>query len=115
MSGFDIGDPYGLGGLPQEALKPARLLGDQDVSRPSIPGGGGTELDFGSALADALREVQSLRQETKEKADAIARGEPVEIHDVMAAAEEAAISLELLVEIRNKLTDAYRTVMNMQV
>jgi flagellar hook-basal body complex protein FliE len=32
----------------------------------------------------------------------------------MAAAEEAAISLEFLVEIRNKLTDAYRAVMNMQ-
>jgi flagellar hook-basal body complex protein FliE len=32
----------------------------------------------------------------------------------MAASEEASISLELLVQIRNKLTDAYRTVMNTQ-
>ena len=31
----------------------------------------------------------------------------------MAASEEAAISLELLVEIRNKLTEAYRSVMTM--
>ncbi|MCC6651299.1 MAG: flagellar hook-basal body complex protein FliE, partial [Candidatus Eisenbacteria bacterium] len=31
-----------------------------------------------------------------------------------AASEEAAISLELLVEVRNKLTEAYRTVMNIQ-
>jgi flagellar hook-basal body complex protein FliE len=33
----------------------------------------------------------------------------------MAAAEEASLSLELLVETRNKLTDAYRTLMNLQV
>jgi hypothetical protein len=43
------------------------------------------------------------------------RGEPVELHQVMAAAEEASLSLELLVETRNKLTDAYRTLMNLQV
>ncbi len=45
---------------------------------------------------------------------AFLRGDAVELHDLMAAAEEASISLELLVETRNKLTDAYRTVMNMQ-
>jgi flagellar hook-basal body complex protein FliE len=31
----------------------------------------------------------------------------------MAASEEASISLEMLVELRNKLMDAYKTVMNM--
>jgi flagellar hook-basal body complex protein FliE len=31
----------------------------------------------------------------------------------MAAAEEASISLEMLVELRNKLTDAYKTVVSM--
>jgi len=34
---------------------------------------------------------------------------------VMAASEEAGIALNFLVEMRNKLTDAYRTVMNMQI
>jgi flagellar hook-basal body complex protein FliE len=38
----------------------------------------------------------------------------VEIHDVMAATEEAGIALDMLIEIRNKLTDAYRSVMQMQ-
>jgi flagellar hook-basal body complex protein FliE len=45
---------------------------------------------------------------------AFLRGEPVELHQVMAASEEASISLELMVEIRNKLIEAYRTVMNVQ-
>lgn len=43
------------------------------------------------------------------------RGEPVELHQVMAASEEAGIALEFLVEMRNKVTDAYRSVMNMQI
>ncbi len=32
----------------------------------------------------------------------------------MAAAEEAGIALDLLIEVRNKLVEAYRTVINMQ-
>jgi flagellar hook-basal body complex protein FliE len=32
----------------------------------------------------------------------------------MAATEEAGIALEMLIEIRNKVTDAYRTLINMQ-
>jgi flagellar hook-basal body complex protein FliE len=32
----------------------------------------------------------------------------------MASAEEASISLSMLVEVRNKFLDAYRTVINMQ-
>jgi flagellar hook-basal body complex protein FliE len=32
----------------------------------------------------------------------------------MAATEEAGIALEMLIEVRNKFTEAYRTVINMQ-
>jgi flagellar hook-basal body complex protein FliE len=42
------------------------------------------------------------------------RGEHVEMHEVMAATEEAGIALEMLVELRNKVTDAYRSLINMQ-
>ncbi len=43
-----------------------------------------------------------------------ARGEPVELHQVMASSEEATLSLQMLVEVRNKFLDAYHTVINMQ-
>jgi flagellar hook-basal body complex protein FliE len=42
------------------------------------------------------------------------RGENVELHQVMAATEEASISLDLMVELRNKVTEAYRTLVAMQ-
>ena len=70
---------------------------------------------FGDALKAALGDVSQLQGDAKDLIAAFVRGEPVEVHQVMAAAEEAALSLELLVEIRNKLTEAYRTVINMQV
>ncbi len=45
---------------------------------------------------------------------AIAAGENVERHQVMAASEEAGLALDLLVEMRNKVVEAYRTMINMQ-
>lgn len=69
---------------------------------------------FGDLLARALGDVSQLQADAKDAIGAFLRGEPVELHQVMAATEEASLSLELLVEIRNKLSEAYRSVMNMQ-
>lgn len=70
---------------------------------------------FGDLLKRALGDVTGMQERKEDMIGAFLRGEPVELHQVMAAAEEASLSLELLVETRNKLTDAYRSIMNMQV
>ena len=75
----------------------------------------GSSVSFADTLKSALGEVSQLQGDAKDIIAAFVRGEPVEVHQIMAAVEEAAISLELLVEIRNKLTEAYRTVVNMQI
>lgn len=74
----------------------------------------GNDGSFGDLFTQALNDASGLQDNAKDMIGAFLRGEPVELHQVMAASEEAAISLELLVEVRNKLAEAYRTVMNMQ-
>jgi flagellar hook-basal body complex protein FliE len=69
---------------------------------------------FKDTLARAIGDISNIQNEATNAADALARGEQVEIHEVMALSEEANLSLELLVEVRNKLAEAYRTIMNMQ-
>ena len=80
--------------------------------RPGQTGTGGAS--FGDTLKDALGEVSDVQDNAQDIVAAYLRGDQVELHQVMAATEEAGIALELLVEIRNKLTEAYRTVINMQ-
>lgn len=81
---------------------------------PSVsgPAGGG---GFADQLRRAVNEVGEVQQTRDDLFAAFMRGEPVDLAQVMAAAEEASISLEVLVEIRNKLQDAYRTIMSIQV
>lgn len=71
-------------------------------------------VSFGDTLKNAIGNVQQAQDSAADYAARFTRGEPVELHQVMASAEEASISLEMLVEVRNKFLDAYRTVVNMQ-
>ncbi|MBD3160984.1 MAG: flagellar hook-basal body complex protein FliE [Candidatus Eisenbacteria bacterium] len=97
-----------------EAIRPGQSIlrrGDILPERVSPRGDG---LDFSDLLKKAINDASDLQADAKGLIEAFLRGEPVEIHQLMAAAEEASLSLELLVELRNKLTDAYRTIMTLQ-
>ena len=42
-------------------------------------------------------------------------GEPVELHRVIMAGQQAGLAFELMMGVRNKVVEAYREVMRMQV
>ena len=69
---------------------------------------------FGDTLTKAINQVSDAQDDSAELVQKFIRGEPVELHQVMAASEEAGIALEMMVELRNKFTDAYRALINMQ-
>lgn len=69
---------------------------------------------FGDALKSMLGDAQQLQEQSADAIGSFLRGEPVEIHEVMAAVEEAGIALDFLIQLRNSLTEAYRTVIGMQ-
>ena len=82
---------------------------------PSIGAGEETSgPSFSDTLKKAIEDISAAQDNADATVQAYLRGEPVELHQVMAASEEAGIALELLVELRNKLTEAYRTIVNMQ-
>jgi flagellar hook-basal body complex protein FliE len=96
-------------------IRPDLLPGIRAIDRlpdqlRAAPGGA----SFGDLFQKAINDASGLEQDSRSMIEAFLRGEPVELHQVMAASEEASISLELLVEIRNKLTEAYRSIMNLQ-
>jgi flagellar hook-basal body complex protein FliE len=83
--------------------------------QPAVAMGSGTGgASFGDTLKKALDQVSGTQDNAQDIIQAFLRGDQVELHQVMAATEEAGIALEMLVEVRNKFTDAYRTLINMQ-
>ena len=70
---------------------------------------------FSETLSRVVNDTQQMQDDATQLIGRFVRGEPVELHQVMAASEEAGLSLEFLVEMRNKVTDAYRSVMSIQI
>ncbi len=88
------------------------------VRRYSVPLDKGAPAEgpgsFGGTIADFVNKVSDAQDSADELRDKLLRGENVELHRVTAAASEARIALDLMVELRNKVLDAYRTLINMQ-
>lgn len=72
-------------------------------------------LNFGEVFKDALHSVNEKQIYSDEMTNELVLGGDVEIHEVMLAAEEASLSLQLAVQVRNKLTEAVKELTNLQL
>jgi flagellar hook-basal body complex protein FliE len=73
------------------------------------------ETSFQDALGKFVTEVNSLQQNADVATQKLLSGELQDVHQVMMAMEEANTSFQLMMEMRNKILEAYREVMRMQV
>jgi len=71
--------------------------------------------NFGEVLHKKLQEVNQLQIRSDELTQQLIAGGDVELHDVMLAAEQANLALQLTVQIRNKLVEAYQELSRMQI
>ncbi len=70
---------------------------------------------FTDALTNALSEANQLQNKADTSIKQMATGEVQDIHQVMVAFEQAKLSMQTLVEVRNKLVEAYQEVSRMSV
>ncbi|MCH2533315.1 MAG: flagellar hook-basal body complex protein FliE [Bdellovibrionales bacterium] len=70
---------------------------------------------FANSLNDAITKVNDMQVNSNQMMEKLATGETKNIPEVMVAAEKADIALKLMVQVRNKMIDAYQEIMKMQV
>jgi len=76
---------------------------------------GDEPVTFAELLTRSVGRVDELAKESESLAVDLAVGKPVELHQVMIASAKAQIAMELFIEIRNKLIEAYQQVSQMPV
>jgi flagellar hook-basal body complex protein FliE len=91
------------------------LNGLKDIlNKQTIPVEKSKQEGFGDLLKEMVGDVNELQHAAGDKQKQFMRGEITDVHEIMIAAEEASVAFSLLMEIRNKLLDAYREIMRMQ-
>jgi flagellar hook-basal body complex protein FliE len=72
--------------------------------------------DFSSVLKDSVSAVGRSQMEAGRMAASFERGDPgADLGRTMIAVQKADLSLRTMVEVRNKMVDAYKEIMNMPV
>lgn len=89
------------------SLDPRAIYGEMGKITPRV--------SFGEQLQNAISEVDQLQSQRDDMVQEMVRGERIEVHEIMTAAEEAQLAFELMLEVRNKLLESYQEIMRMQV
>jgi flagellar hook-basal body complex protein FliE len=72
-------------------------------------------LDFASMIGQGLERVDQSLRAADDQVRSLAAGENVPLHEVMISMERARMDLMLVVEVRNRLVEAYQELARMQL
>ena len=70
---------------------------------------------FSDFLGQMVTEVNGKQAAAGAAVEGVLTGQGVPLHQAMIAVEEASISFQLMVEVRNKLLESYQELMRMQI
>lgn len=70
---------------------------------------------FGDVLNQAMQQVGAAEAQSETVAAQLLTGENTDIHTAMIAVQKAELTLNLAIQVRNKVVEAYNEVMRMQV
>ncbi|BDC52592.1 hypothetical protein F183_A49070 [Bryobacterales bacterium F-183] len=70
---------------------------------------------FGTILANTIQEVQKAGNEAHEATASLLAGDGVDLHQVALKAQKAELSMEMFLQVRNKVVQAYQEIMRMQM
>ncbi len=94
----------GVSTAPGALARPASLAGVQTGSGA-----------FERTLGQFVGEVSAQQGVAADAIHGLINGQGASLHQTMIAIEEAHVSFQLMVEVRNKLLDSYQELMRMQI
>jgi flagellar hook-basal body complex protein FliE len=83
----------------------------QSSSNVSSSGGA----NFANMLGDMVNDVAQKQAAAGSAVTGLLSGQNVSLHQAMISMEEANVSFQMMVEVRNRLLDSYQELMRMQI
>jgi flagellar hook-basal body complex protein FliE len=96
-------------------VAPKTILDPQFFKKSGVADPAEVNETFRNILQKALHEVNQAQHKADDAVRRLATGETDNVHQVMVALEEANISLQFSLQVRNKVIEAYQEIMRMQV
>jgi len=78
-------------------------------------GGGEKSSGFGDILKDAISTVNEVQKQSNQEIQKLMTGESKDLHTTVIAMQKADLSFQMMMQVRNKIVQAYQEIMRMQV
>ena len=108
MPGTDMVRP---GAMPTPGVDAPTPLSQPGEVNPAQ----GSDESFGNVLGQFISDVNTKQNAASDAVNGLQSGQNVPLHQAVIAMEEANVSFQLMVEVRNKLLDSYQELMRMQI
>ncbi|OPZ34288.1 MAG: flagellar hook-basal body protein FliE [Synergistetes bacterium ADurb.BinA166] len=92
-----------------------RTLDSPTPSSPATAASAPSGSSFAAIMEQSMARVNDLQQEADRMTQRLALGDVDDISDVVIATSQAELALRMMVEVRNKLVDAYQQISRMPV
>lgn len=119
MSNFDIGRLGSVTSSTSGVGERFRELHERSLENHVSEAGGASETGSTKSFGDFIKELAHDANASQLNADAklqdVAAGRNKDIHGAVLAMEKADVQFRLLSQVRNKVIEAYREIMRMQV
>jgi len=99
--------------MKEITMQPVSLPGASPLKASGTPGAVAT--GFSEILSRSIAEVNGQEQEANQLVKGLAAGEHANIHETMIAMEKAGLSFRMMTRVQQKVIDAYREIMRMQI
>jgi len=97
-------------------LTQMRAMAAQAQGKTSEANDAAGQSDFSQILKQSVEKVSETQKSAASLADAFQAGDPnVQVAEVMVALQKSSVSFQAMLQVRNKLVNAYQDVMNMQI
>jgi flagellar hook-basal body complex protein FliE len=86
-----------------------------EVRIPQKQGGDKTGPGFGEILKDAISTANELQKQSDQEIEKLMTGESQDLHTTVIAMQKADLSFQMMMQVRNKIVQAYQEIMRMQI
>jgi len=101
---------------PDTLLTQMRAMAAQAQGQTTETSGAAGQSDFSNILKQSVEKVNETQLESKKLQEAFQTGDPnVNVSEVMVAMQKSSVSFQAMLQVRNKLVNAYQDIMNMQI
>ena len=73
------------------------------------------DTNFGTVLKDAISTVNELQKQSNQEIEKLMTGESQDLHNTVIAMQKADLSFQMMMQVRNKIVQAYQEIIRMQV